>query len=131
MTRAQWIKSVIDKQPVFDSKEAAVEAAIKANKKPGAVYEVWQEPENRGGRYVVASCEAFEVLYREKYKRILDDCMLADIERGEHIPEGKRAPLEGPHGVDSWTSNGYGLIFDGKEVEPLKTEEDEDGSECR
>lgn len=87
MTREQWIKSVIEKQPVFDSKDEAVEAAIKANKKPGAVFELWQEPKARGGRYVVAGSEAFEVLYREKYKRILDDNMLADIERGEHVDE--------------------------------------------
>lgn len=131
MTRAQWIKSVIDKQPVFDSKEAAVEAAIKANKKPGAIYEVWQEPENRGGRYIVAAPEAREVLYRAKYKQIYNSSVIEDIKRGEHIPEGKRAPLEGPNGVDSWTSNGYGLMINGRKVEPLKTEEDEDGSECR
>ena len=87
MTREQWMKSVIDKLAVFDSKEAAVEAAIKANKKPGAVFEVWKEPKSRGGKFVVASSEALEVLYREKYERILDDCMLADIERGEHVED--------------------------------------------
>lgn len=29
----------------------------------------------------------------------------------------KAAPAEGPKGVDRWTSNGYGLILDGKPVE--------------
>ena len=28
------------------------------------------------------------------------------------------APEEGPHGVDRWTSNGYGLTLDGIEVKP-------------
>ena len=28
----------------------------------------------------------------------------------------KQAPEEGPHGVDRWTSNGYGLTIDGIEV---------------
>lgn len=35
----------------------------------------------------------------------------------------KKAPEEGPHGVDRWTSNGYGLIVNGKKVEPPKEEE--------
>ena len=30
----------------------------------------------------------------------------------------KVAPEEGPHGVDRWTSNGYGLTVNGKKVEP-------------
>lgn len=87
MTVEQWNKSVIAKQPVYDSKDEAIKAAIQANKKPGAVNEVWKEPKDKGGRYVVASSQAFEALHREKYKRVLDDCMLADIERGEHIDE--------------------------------------------
>lgn len=37
----------------------------------------------------------------------------------------KLAPEEGPNGVDSWTSNGYGLIIDGKKVEPLQQDEDD------
>lgn len=28
----------------------------------------------------------------------------------------KKAPEEGPNGVDRWTSNGYGLTIDGIEV---------------
>ena len=30
----------------------------------------------------------------------------------------KQAPEEGPHGVDRWTSNGYGLTINGKKVDP-------------
>lgn len=86
MTTEAWVKALIKKQPVYDSKDAAVKAAIKANKKL-AVNEVWQEPKERGGRYVVAAPEAFEALYREKYKRIFDSGELVDIERGEHIDE--------------------------------------------
>ena len=37
----------------------------------------------------------------------------------------KPAPLEGPNGVDRWTSNGYGLMLNGKKVEP-PAEEKED-----
>jgi hypothetical protein len=32
------------------------------------------------------------------------------------------APEEGPHGVDRWTSNGYGLTIDGIEVKPAAKE---------
>lgn len=42
------------------------------------------------------------------------------------MAENKKAPLEGPNGVDSWTSNGYGLTIGGKKVEPPKEEKDED-----
>lgn len=85
MTVEKWIKSVVAKQPVYDSKDEAVKAAIQANKKPPNVYEVWQQP--NGGKYVVAAPEALEALYRAKYKRILDPAALADIERGDHIDE--------------------------------------------
>lgn len=33
-------------------------------------------------------------------------------------------PEEGPHGIDRWTSNGYGITLDGKEVEPPAEEDD-------
>lgn len=82
------INKIIQKQPVFDNKDKAIQAAIEAHKKPGdGIYEVWQEPPDRGGRYVVAESPAFEILYREKYKRILDTFTIADIERGDHIDE--------------------------------------------
>ena len=32
------------------------------------------------------------------------------------------APEEGPHGVDRWTSNGFGLTIDGIEVTPAAKE---------
>lgn len=35
-----------------------------------------------------------------------------------------KAPEEGPHGVDRWTSNGYGLIIDGKPIVPSDENED-------
>lgn len=35
-----------------------------------------------------------------------------------------KAPEEGPHGVDRWTSNGYGLEIGGKKVEPITAEEE-------
>lgn len=38
----------------------------------------------------------------------------------------KKAPEEGPNGVDRWTSNGYGLMIDGKKVEPPKEKEEEE-----
>lgn len=34
------------------------------------------------------------------------------------MAERKKAPEEGPNGVDRWTSNGYGLTIGGKKVEP-------------
>lgn len=81
MTVEKWAESVIAKQPVFDSKKEAIEAAIKNQE----LCEVWQEP--NGGKYVVAEPEAYEALHRAKYKKILDAVTLADIERGEHIDD--------------------------------------------
>lgn len=80
MTVQEWAKAVIEKQPAFDSKEEAIQAAIKANEKL-TIHEVWKEP--KGDRYIVAAPEAFEALVREEYKRVLDAGELADIERGE------------------------------------------------
>ena len=40
--------------------------------------------------------------------------------------ERKKAPIEGPNGVDRWTSNGYGLTIDGKPVEPPKQDGESD-----
>lgn len=82
MTREEWVKDLIGKLPVFDSQDKAIQAAIQANKKL-KIHEVWQEPKERGGRYVVAAPEAFETLYREKYKQVLDSGQITDIERGE------------------------------------------------
>ena len=39
------------------------------------------------------------------------------------MAERKQAPVEGPNGVDRWTSNGYGLTIGGKKVEPPTEEE--------
>lgn len=36
------------------------------------------------------------------------------------MAERKKAPEEGPNGVDRWTSNGYGLTIGGKKVKPLE-----------
>ena len=38
-----------------------------------------------------------------------------------------KAPEEGPHGVDRWTSNGYGLIVNGVKITPENDENDEQG----
>lgn len=42
------------------------------------------------------------------------------------MAERKKAPAEGPHGVDRWTSNGYGLVIDGKPVEPPAEETEQE-----
>lgn len=39
------------------------------------------------------------------------------------MADTKKAPEEGPHGVDQWSCNGYGLILNGKKVEPVKEPE--------
>lgn len=39
------------------------------------------------------------------------------------------APEEGPHGVDRWTSNGYGLTIDGVDVKPA-VKENEHGNDA-
>ena len=42
------------------------------------------------------------------------------------MAERKLAPAEGPHGVDRWTSNGYGLTIGGKKVEPPAEETEQE-----
>lgn len=37
-----------------------------------------------------------------------------------------KIPEEGPHGVDRWTSNGYGLTLDGKAVQPPEEDQPDD-----
>lgn len=42
----------------------------------------------------------------------------------------KEALEDGPHGVDRFSCNGYGLVLDGKPVEPIdKTDEIEEVEE--
>lgn len=41
----------------------------------------------------------------------------------------KSAPEEGPDGVDRWTSNGYGLVIDGIQVQSPTEKEDKHGNE--
>ena len=36
----------------------------------------------------------------------------------------KRAPADGPDGIDKWGTNGYGLIVNGKKVKPVPAEMD-------
>ena len=42
----------------------------------------------------------------------------------------KKAPEEGPNGVDRWTSNGYGLSIDGIDVNSPAEEEASHGNEA-
>lgn len=90
MSREEWVRNLLKKLPVFTSKDEAVQAAIRANEKL-TVNEVWKEPNERGGKYVVAGPQAFETLYREKYTQVLDSGRLADIERGDHVDEIEEA----------------------------------------
>lgn len=86
MTYDEWVKGVIGKLPVFEDKDAAIKAAIEANQKQ-CIHDIWKEPADRGGRFVVADPQAFEALYREKYERVLTAAAIGDIERGENIDE--------------------------------------------
>ena len=36
------------------------------------------------------------------------------------MDDKKKVPVDGPNGVDRFTSNGYGLRVNGKKVEPVK-----------
>ena len=45
------------------------------------------------------------------------------------MAERKKAPVDGPNGVDRWTSNGYGLTINGKKVEPPAEETEQDVEE--
>lgn len=42
-----------------------------------------------------------------------------------------QAPEEGPHGVDRWTSNGYGLRIDGIEVTSPEEKEADNGNQTQ
>lgn len=44
-------------------------------------------------------------------------------------PKTKKAPEEGPNGVDRWTSNGYGLTIGGKKVKPPEEDDQKDVEE--
>lgn len=134
-------KKICNSLPTYDTKQEAVQAALQIMRqaeqnKTNDIYEVWREPENRGGRYAVVESAGFEAVYRGEYQQIMNAMMLYDIMRGEHVEEieetaggenvkkqWRMAPEEGPHGVDRWTSNGYGLIIDGKPVEPISEAE--------
>lgn len=37
----------------------------------------------------------------------------------------KKAPDDGPDGIDRFSSNGYGLELDGKKVDPVREEMEE------
>lgn len=86
MTWEAWAKGVIGKLPVFENRDDAIEAAIKANQKL-SIHAIWKEPADRGGRFVVADPQAFETLVREKYERVLTAAMIVDIQRGENIDD--------------------------------------------
>lgn len=45
------------------------------------------------------------------------------------MAKNKLAPDEGPHGVDRWSCNGYGLTINGKKVEPPANDDDKDVEE--
>ena len=46
------------------------------------------------------------------------------------MADTKKAPEEGPNGVDRWTSNGYGLSIDGIDVNSTAEEEASHGNEA-
>lgn len=45
--------------------------------------------------------------------------MVKSKKNNKRNPRRKLAPIDGPDGVDRWTSNGYGLILDGEPVTPI------------
>ena len=47
-------------------------------------------------------------------------------EDGTKDEKPKRAPEEGPNGVDRWTNNGYGMMLNGKPVEQMTEEQEID-----
>ena len=51
-----------------------------------------------------------------------------DVAAGLETTERKQAPPEGPHGVDRWTSNGYGICVNGEPIDPPEEEETEEDS---
>ena len=77
-------KKRIAELPTFDTKEQAVEAGIEMARKK-ELCEIWQEP--GGGKFLVAVPDAYEALWRHKYKKVMEDVDLYDLAR-------KRRPVK-------------------------------------
>lgn len=75
-------QELIRKQPVFKRQEGAVELAMKKISAKEDYPEIWREPND--GDFVVANEDAFEALYRNGYKKILDAKVIKGfVETGE------------------------------------------------
>ena len=79
----KWENEVIAKQPVFNSKEEAIDYSLKKMKEDQDLPEVFQEPD--GGKFVAANYQAFETLMRKGYKRVagLAELMHAQSDGGK------------------------------------------------
>lgn len=129
----KWAKERMSKQKAFNDIKSAVAYARKQPDVP--IYEVWKSPD--GKQYLAVNSDAFEAAYRLGYKMVVDDVKYYDTDKIEEVQreeinmadKRKIAPEEGPHGVDRWTSNGYGLMINGIPVEPTEEEEESDAIE--
>lgn len=65
-------KERIAQLPAYDSQDKALAAAAKRED----VCEIWQEP--RGGKFLVATPDTYEVLYRAGYKKTMDNLEIAE-----------------------------------------------------
>lgn len=75
-------KERIAQLPAYDSQDKALAAAVQQK----GVCEIWQEP--RGGKFLVATPDTYEVLYRADYKKVMDGIEIADAAR-KHKPVKK------------------------------------------
>lgn len=80
----KYAEDVAAKQPAFDSKVEALED-LKRRHKNGEPRELWQEP--NGGKYLVAGPQAYEMLYRLDYNRILDTTEVFKMMSQDEIEE--------------------------------------------
>lgn len=83
--RDEWENSIVSEQPVFESKEEAIQYALQCYEKGDKFPEVFQEPD--GGKFIAATMPATEILYREGYKVIAG---FADMMRMYHESRQKK-----------------------------------------
>lgn len=132
-------RKAMRKVPAFDTTDAAVEAAVQmAKKEKFSNPSVWKEPADIGTKYIVVHNDLREKAQNAGYIEEVNQQKIHDLTHGIKRAESDAKDMKCgepstkshsqtaayiPHDVDGWTSNGYGLILNGKPVAPLSEED--------
>ena len=71
-------KEVMAKEPTFDSKEKALEAAVKQARNQDELISVWKAPNDMGGKYTVVQFENREEAGNCGYEEVYDTGTIFD-----------------------------------------------------